>query len=32
LPFTWLETAGGDTHVFLLRRAELPESNAVARG
>lgn len=25
LPFTWLDTAGGDQFVFLLRREELPD-------
>lgn len=25
LPFTWLETSGGDRHVFLLRKADLPK-------
>jgi ribosomal protein L3 glutamine methyltransferase len=25
LPFTWLDTAGGDRFVFLLRREELPD-------
>ncbi len=25
LPFTWLDTAGGDSFVFLLRREELPD-------
>jgi ribosomal protein L3 glutamine methyltransferase len=25
LPFTWLDTAGGDSFVFMLRREELPD-------
>lgn len=31
LPFTWLETSGGDEFVFLLRRREFPHRGATRR-